>query len=199
MGITRRAALVLATAVLAGTAVAAPASAATTTNATGERSLGLANATNFRDVGGYTTVDGHTVRTGIVFRSNKLSKLTAAEWQTVIAHGINRDVDLRNAVERSEEPDRAPAGVAYQVADVVSFAHGIRFHDNALMTLAGAIAAGLLSGSSDMGQSIGYPFMVNFVGADYAFRDTLLAVARNTSGGDVNGRVRLPGQQHLPR
>jgi protein-tyrosine phosphatase len=184
MGITRRAALVLATAVLAGTVVAAPAQAATTM-AAWERSLGLTNATNFRDVGGYTTADGHTVRTGIVFRSDKLSKLTAAEWQTVIARGINRDVDLRNAVERSQEPDRAPAGVTYQVADVASLAHGIRFHDDALMTLAGAIAAGLLSGSSDLGQSIGYPFMVNFVGADYAFRDTLLAVARNTTGGVV--------------
>ncbi|WP_433374071.1 tyrosine-protein phosphatase [Actinoplanes sp. CA-142083] len=178
MRMTRRAALALATAVLAATAVATPAHAA-------ERSLGLANATNFRDVGGYTTADGHTVRTGIVFRSNKLSNLTAAEWQVVIAHGINRDVDLRNAVERGDEPDNAPAGITYQVADVASLSHGIRFHDNAIMTIVTALAAGLLSGSSDLGQSIGYPFMVNFVGADYAFRDTLLAVGRNTSGGVV--------------
>ncbi|WP_432992534.1 tyrosine-protein phosphatase [Dactylosporangium sp. CA-233914] len=183
MNITRRAGLVLAAALLAGAAVATPAQAAPA--ATWERSLGLANATNFRDVGGYTTSDGHAVRTGVVFRSNKLSNLTAAEWQVVIAHGINRDVDLRNAIERSDEPDHAPAGVAYQVADVASLSHGIRFHDNAALTLVAALAAGLLSGSSDLGQSIGYPFMVNFVGADYAFRDTLLAVARNTSGGVV--------------
>ncbi len=71
------------------------------------------------------------------------------------------------------------------MADVVSFAHGIRFHDSALMTLAQAIAAGLFSGSSDLGQSIGYPFMVNFVGADYAFRDLVTAVATNTSGATV--------------
>ncbi|GAA2395369.1 tyrosine-protein phosphatase [Dactylosporangium salmoneum] len=183
MGITRRASLALAAAVLAGTAVATPAAAAPA--ATWERSLGLANASNFRDAGGYTTADGHTVRTGVVFRSNKLSNLTAAEWQVVIAHGINRDVDLRNVSERGDEPDHAPAGVAYQVADVASLSHGIRFHDNAIGTLAAALAAGLLSGSSDLGQSIGYPFMVNFVGADYAFRDTLLAIANNTSGGVV--------------
>nr|BFE58860.1 tyrosine-protein phosphatase [Dactylosporangium thailandense] len=183
MTITRRASLALAAALLAGAAIATPAQAAPA--ATWERSLGLAYATNFRDVGGYATADGHTVRTGVVFRSNKLSNLTAAEWQTVVAHGITRDVDLRNAVERSDEPDHAPAGVAYQVADVASLSHGIRFHDNAALTLAAAIAAGLLSGSSDLGQSIGYPFMVNFVGADYAFRDTLRAVATNTSGGVV--------------
>ncbi|WP_433199868.1 tyrosine-protein phosphatase [Dactylosporangium sp. CS-047395] len=183
MTITRRAALALTAALLAGAAVATPAQAAPA--ATWERSLGLANATNFRDVGGYTTADGHTVRTGVVFRSNKLSNLTAAEWQVVTAHGINRDVDLRNIQERGDEPDHAPAGVAYQVADVASLSHGIRFHDNAGVTLLAAIAAGLLSGSSDLGQSIGYPFMVNFVGADYAFRDTLKAIATNTSGGVV--------------
>ncbi|ASW57898.1 protein tyrosine phosphatase [Plantactinospora sp. KBS50] len=198
MSIIRRVtALTLATAALAAVATPAAAAPATTTltvappataamtAATWERSLGLANATNFRDVGGYATTDGHTVRTGVVFRSNKLSNLTADEWQVVLAHGINRDVDLRNVAERRDEPDRVPAGITYQVADVASVSHGIRFHDDALMTLALAIAAGLLSGSSDLGQSIGYPFMVNFIGADYAFHDTLLAIARNTSGGVV--------------
>jgi hypothetical protein len=32
------------------------------------------------------------------------------------------------------------------------------------VTLAKALAAGLLSGSDNLGQSIGYPFMVDFVG-----------------------------------
>ncbi|MFF2961398.1 tyrosine-protein phosphatase [Streptomyces sp. NPDC057963] len=49
-------------------------------------------------------------------------------------------------------------------------------------TLAEAIAAGLFSGSSDLGQSIGHPFVVDFVGADYAFRDLVTAVAANASG-----------------
>ncbi|MFB7914916.1 tyrosine-protein phosphatase [Streptomyces sp. NPDC056061] len=150
-----------------------------------ERSLGIDSARNFRDVGGYRTTDGRWVRPGLVYRSNKLDKLTDAEQQRLLSQRLTLDVDLRNAVERHDDPDRVPAGVKYQVADVVSLSHGLRFHDSALMTLAEAIAAGLFSGSSDLGQSIGYPFMVNFVGADYAFRDLLTAVATNDSGATV--------------
>ncbi|MFI0747489.1 tyrosine-protein phosphatase [Streptomyces sp. NPDC021224] len=144
-----------------------------------ERSLGLPDARNFRDAGGYRTADGHWVRTGVVYRSGKLSGLTAAEQQVLTVEGVTLDVDLRNAGERSDDPDRLPAGVAYQVADVVSVAHGVRFHKDAAATLLQALAAGLFSGSSDLGQSIGYPFMVNFVGADYAFHDALTAVEHN--------------------
>ncbi len=187
-----------------------------------ERSLGLADTDNARDAGGYRTTDGHWVRMGVVYRSNKLSRLTAAEQQVLLDQHITRDVDLRNSVERSDEPDRVPAGITYQVADVVSLSHGLKFHKDAAATLAAALAAGLFSGSDDLGQSIGYPFMVNFVGADYAFHDTLTAVAANqgatlyhcTAGKDRTGWTTavlhparcaagdrgggLPGQQHLP-
>lgn len=150
-----------------------------------DRSLGLASARNFRDIGGYRTTDGRWVRSGLVYRSNKLNSLTDAEQQRLVSQRLTLDVDLRNVQERHDDPDRLPAGVTYQVADVVSLSHGIRFHDSALMTLAEAIAAGLFSGSSDLGQSIGYPFMVNFVGADYAFHDLVTAVATNNSGATV--------------
>lgn len=142
-----------------------------------DRHLGFASARNFRDVGGYRTSDGRWVRNGVLYRSNKLSDLDADEQRRLTGLGVVKVVDLRNLVERLEEPDRLPAGVAHQVADVASLEHGVRFHDQALMTLLEAIAAGLLSGSSDLGQSVGYPFMVNFVGADRAFRDFLTAAA----------------------
>ncbi|MFD7715379.1 tyrosine-protein phosphatase [Streptomyces sp. NPDC059814] len=150
-----------------------------------DRSLGLESARNFRDIGGYRTTDGRWVRSGLVYRSGKLNGLTDTEQQRLVSQRLTLDVDLRNAMERHDDPDRLPAGVAYQVADVVSLGHGVRFHDPALMTLAQAVAAGLFSGSSDLGQSIGYPFMVNFVGGDYAFHDLVTAVATNTSGATV--------------
>ncbi len=145
----------------------------------------LVGAKNFRDIGGYATADGHTVRTGVVYRSAKLSNLTDDDLQRLVALGITLDVDLRNVVERYEEPDRMPAGVRYQVADVVSLEHGLRFHDNAAVTLVKALAAGLFNGSDNLGQSIGYPFMVDFVGADHAFGDLLRAIAGNGSGAVV--------------
>jgi protein-tyrosine phosphatase len=150
-----------------------------------ERSLGIASARNFRDIGGYRTTDGRWVRSGLVYRSNKLDGLTDGEHQVLLSQRLTLAVDMRNLVERNEDPDRLPAGVRYQVADVVSLSHGVRFHDSALTTLAEAVAAGLFSGSSDLGQSIGYPFMVNFVGADHAFHDLVTAVTTNTSGATV--------------
>ncbi|MEU6443813.1 tyrosine-protein phosphatase [Streptomyces sp. NPDC047046] len=163
----------------AGPALAlAPAALAATPTATASSAaVSLPHAKNFRDIGGYETADGHHVRTGLVYRSGKLSDLDANEQRTLTSLGITRDVDLRNAAERAEDPDALPAGVTYQVADVLSLAYGVKFHEDAAATLALALAAGLFSGSGDLGQSIGYPFMVNFVGADHAFHDTLLAVA----------------------
>ncbi|UOX89246.1 tyrosine-protein phosphatase [Amycolatopsis sp. FBCC-B4732] len=158
--------------------IAAPASAVVS-------AVSLEGARNFRDIGGYPTTDGRTVRTGVVYRSNKLSNLTDADLQRLTAANVSLDVDLRNVQERHDEPDRVPAGARYQVADVVSLAHGLRFHDNAAVTLVKAVAAGLLNGSDNLGQSIGYPFMVDFVGADHAFGDLLRAIAANGSGATV--------------
>lgn len=158
---------------VSGVGVATAATPTTTTAAE------LAGAKNFRDVGGYTTTDGHTVRTGVVYRSNKLSELTDADVQSLSDLGVTLDVDLRNGIERFQDPDRIPAGTRYQVADVISLDHGLHFHENATVTPVKAVAAGLLNGSGNLGQSIGYPFMVDFVGADYAFGGLLRAVATN--------------------
>jgi protein-tyrosine phosphatase len=183
----RRSIVVVSAAAAVMSGVGAPAWVATATPATAAAAsaVELTGARNFRDVGGYSTADGRTVRTGLVYRSNKISELTDADLQTLVGLGVTLDVDLRNVVERYEEPDRVPPGARYQVADVVSLSHGLRFHDSATVTLAKAIAAGLLNGSDNLGQSIAYPFMVDFVGADYAFGDLMRAIAGNGSGAVV--------------
>ncbi|MFT3715819.1 MAG: tyrosine-protein phosphatase [Gordonia sp. (in: high G+C Gram-positive bacteria)] len=140
--------------------------------------LRLEGASNFRDVGGYRTADGRTVRTGLVYRSNKLSDLTDEDLRKISAAGITRDVDLRNAQEREEDPDRLPAGVRYQVADVESLEHGVWFHTSVPDTLVRSLMDAQRNNSSNIGQSVGYPFMVDFHGADVAFHDLLAAIAR---------------------
>jgi len=165
--------------------VSAPVWAADSAVVSTASAVELEGARNFRDIGGYTTADGQTVRSGVVYRSNKLSELTDADLQRLTDAGVTLDVDLRNIVERAEEPDRIPAGTRRVVADVISVEHGLRFHDNATVTLVKAIAAGLLNGSGNLGQSIAYPFMVDFVGADHAFGDLLRGIATNDSGATV--------------
>lgn len=150
-----------------------------------EAAIRLEGARNFRDIGGYRTADGRTVRSGVVFRSNKLSSLTDADLATLTTANLTLDVDLRNVSERREEPDRLPEGVRYQVADVVSLDAGIGFHEFVPLILGRALIDAAVSGSSDIGQTVGYPFMVNYTGADAAFHDLLTAIAGNSDGATV--------------
>ena len=68
------------------------------------RVIPLAGASNFRDVGGYPTTDGHRVKWGQVFRSNALSDLTAADYKTVDGLGLRLICDLRTDQERTAQP-----------------------------------------------------------------------------------------------
>ncbi|TQF75178.1 tyrosine-protein phosphatase [Rhodococcus spelaei] len=139
-------------------------------------------ARNFRDIGGYSTADGKKVRTGVVYRSNKINSLTDLDLAKLTAANVTLDVDLRNASERQEAPDRIPSGVRYQVADVVGIDSGVWFHEFVPLTLGRAMIDAAVSGSSNIGQSIGYPFMVSYHGSDVAFGDLLKAIAHNDSG-----------------
>jgi protein-tyrosine phosphatase len=69
-----------------------------------DRTLGLAGAPNFRDIGGYPGANGKHVRWGIVYRSNQLSELTAADADKVAALGLLSVVDLRTEEERQHAP-----------------------------------------------------------------------------------------------
>lgn len=140
----------------------------------------LDGAANFRDIGGYRTSDGRTVRTGIAFRANRLAGLTDADLAKLAAAGVTLDVDLRAGHERSSAPDRVPTGARYEVADVISFDSGISFHEFPPITLGRGMIEGLFNGSSDLKQSISYPFMVNFHGSDLAFGTLLRSIAGNT-------------------
>ncbi|GAA2148266.1 tyrosine-protein phosphatase [Actinomadura napierensis] len=182
----RTSAVLLGTALLPGDRPAPPARAAAYALAPAASSTRLAaaaprlaTAVNFRDLGGYATADGRHVRSGVAYRSNSLANLSAADQQTLLDLGISLDVDLRNAKERSDDPDRLPAGIAYKVADVEDLTHGISFANPALGGLLYGFLMGLLTGSSNLGQSIAYPFMVDFGGASRAYRDLLTSIAAN--------------------
>jgi protein tyrosine/serine phosphatase len=54
---------------------------------------------NFRDVGGGRSVDGRVVRTGRLFRSDSLSKLSAADVDAFARLGIRTVIDLRRPQE----------------------------------------------------------------------------------------------------
>ena len=81
----------------------------------------LEGAQNFRDLGGYATEDGHTVRWGMLYRSDNLSQLTDADLAKLHELGIKLVCDFRSAEEKAEEPDRLPAQDPPAVAELPIF------------------------------------------------------------------------------
>src|SRR5471032_1536931 len=66
----------------------------------------LQGGSNFRDLGGYRTAQGRTVRRGSVFRSAHLGTLTDADRLAIGRLGVRTVVDLRGVSEAAETPHR---------------------------------------------------------------------------------------------
>jgi len=70
----------------------------------------------FRDIGGYQTSDGSSVRTGLMFRSGELSLMTAAGRESFQKLAIGKIYDLRSPIEISSRAHgnsgHADSGVA---------------------------------------------------------------------------------------
>jgi protein-tyrosine phosphatase len=64
------------------------------------RHFNLKGASNFRDLGGYTTRDGRPLRWRQVFRSNHLGNLTPSDVEIVRALGVKSAFDFRGVDER---------------------------------------------------------------------------------------------------
>jgi protein-tyrosine phosphatase len=64
-----------------------------------ERLIALEGAVNFRDLGGYATVDGQRTRWRVLFRADGLSELTGTDLEVMRELGIRTVVDLRSGQE----------------------------------------------------------------------------------------------------
>lgn len=91
----------------------------------------LASADNLRDVAGpgYRAADGTPLRSGVLFRSNKLT-LSAEDLETVAGLGLRGIHDLRRDSEVAEVPDTAVPGAAWHQHDVL----GVSADDAAELT-----------------------------------------------------------------
>lgn len=76
-----------------------------------ERRLAMDGPSNFRDLGGYPTIDGSYTRWGQVFRSDGLHELSDADHEQILGLGISKVFDLRSAGEVEQAPDRLPDGI----------------------------------------------------------------------------------------
>jgi protein-tyrosine phosphatase len=83
-----------------------------------KRRLDFSGAKNFRDLGGYRTVDGKAVIWGILYRSDQLQKLTETDLNHLTALVLDRIIDFRAEHEKEEAPDRIPANSDIRIVEI---------------------------------------------------------------------------------
>lgn len=105
------------------------------------RELALEGSDNTRDIGGYTTNSGKTVRWNKVFRSDSLNEVTEKDRDTLAKKNIDTVVDFRGAKEIAEDgADRVPESTHLVHAPML----GTKNHE-----LAETITTALESGNPD--------------------------------------------------
>ncbi len=84
-----------------------------------DRVLPLQGGSNFRDLGGYRTEDGKTVRKGLLFRSGVMTGLTETDRDYLAGFGIDSVVDLRSRDEIELYPNHwaQQAGINFLAHD----------------------------------------------------------------------------------
>ncbi|WP_067664582.1 tyrosine-protein phosphatase [Nocardia miyunensis] len=149
-----------------GSALAADPPPATTAvvDTTVQRAVPLQGVLNARDIGGYRTADGRTVRTGLVYRTGALAKATNADLTALTTRKVRAIHDLRTSYERMLSPDRVPAGAIETWNDVIGQASP--------QALVSSLSAG-----PDM-----YRAFITAPGASEAFAAVLHDIARTSDG-----------------
>ena len=80
--------------------------------------IDLSGARNFRDLGGYPTMDGRRIKKGLLYRSDQLSRLTKHDLEILSELKLKRIYDLRNKGEQQKDPDKLPSGQNIQIVPV---------------------------------------------------------------------------------
>jgi protein-tyrosine phosphatase len=82
------------------------------------RRLSFSGTNNFRDLGGYPTLDGKLVRWRVLYRSGSLHKLTDTDLKRLSDLDLEWIVDFRSPREKEMEPDRLPAHLAARLVEI---------------------------------------------------------------------------------
>lgn len=99
-----------------------------------------AHLPNLRDVGGWPTTSGASLRPGTLLRSAALSDPGVATDPVVGALGLDVVVDMRTAAEAGRRPDHLPRGARLVQVDILASTVG------SFASLAGAVPAAVAEG-----------------------------------------------------
>ncbi|MFT4052922.1 MAG: tyrosine-protein phosphatase [Novosphingobium sp.] len=80
-----------------------------------DRVIAMEGGHNFRDLGGYPTIDGRRVARGRVYRSGTMSELSDADHALMAQLGLQVVCDLRSTEERQRRPSRLPQVATFEI------------------------------------------------------------------------------------
>lgn len=106
------------------------------------RLLNFEGIANFRDLGGYTTLDGRHVKWGVLYRTATLAHGSDADLSGVDKLGLKTLVDFRSAAEKEAEPNRLPEPAGFEVVEIPTL-------DDGNKAMVGEIMARIESGDFD--------------------------------------------------
>ncbi len=104
------------------------------------RHLPFEGTPNFRDLGGYITHDGRSVRWGYLFRSGQLSKLNQRDQQLLGSLELDVVCDFRRVEEQERDPSLLPEPGPRTVSLSISPGSNDRFFSEATENLVNAQA-----------------------------------------------------------
>ncbi len=90
------------------------------------RTINMAGALNFRDLGGICADKNSVVRRGVLFRSDGLSRLTESDLKLFEKFKINSVIDLRHAEEIAKAPDKLPQNMSINQITFGFYAEGTK-------------------------------------------------------------------------
>ncbi|MEP1593412.1 MAG: tyrosine-protein phosphatase, partial [Halieaceae bacterium] len=82
------------------------------------RLLNFEGISNFRDLGGYATEQGKTVKWGVLYRSGTLAHATPSDLNALSSLSLQSLIDFRSSAEKEEEPNRLPEPVGFEVVEI---------------------------------------------------------------------------------
>jgi protein-tyrosine phosphatase len=139
------------------------------------QTLGIASVPNLRDLGGYKTEDGKTVKRGLVYRANQLYHVGPEDMQKIAALGLKNSLDLRTFDERVPKPDEVPPEVSVVWLDVLADLPGAGPAQNErLMQDPKAANEAFGGGKADEGFIASYRQFVSLPSARHEFRKLFL-------------------------
>lgn len=85
-----------------------------------DRLIGVVHGNNFRELGGYQTTSGKTIKYHKLLRTGHFADLDQKDLDYLTSYGLKYDVDFRTKKEITDKPDKVPAGCQYEWTPVFS-------------------------------------------------------------------------------